>query len=70
MLIWLGMEGVGKKLADTDEWSSLEEAKVSSKCKNVIAWDEQGPVLWRSKLTWVDLIILTQLKRKGAPDSA
>ena len=54
---------IGIRLPDTDEWLSLEEAKVSPKCRNVIAWDdEHGPVLWRSKLTLCDFAALAAIE--------
>jgi len=46
------------------EWLSVAEAKVSPKCKNVIAWDkEHGPVPWRSKLTLSDIAALASIKK-------
>ena len=52
---------IGIRLPD-GEWLSLEEAKVSPKCKNVIAWDK-GPVLWRSKLTLLDFAVMASVKK-------
>ena len=54
---------LGIILPDTGEWLSVEEAKVSPKCKNVIACDdEEGFVLWRSKLTLADIAALAAIK--------
>ena len=57
-------EGVlGIILPDTGEWLSVEEAKVSPKCKNVIACDmEEGFVLWRSKLSVADIVALASIR--------
>ena len=49
--------------ADSGEWLSVAEAKVSPKCKNVIAWGEQGPVLWRSKLTLCDFAAMAAINK-------
>lgn len=55
---------IGIRLPDTDEWLSLEEAKVSPKCRNTIAWDdEHGPVPWRSKLKFCDIMALASIKK-------
>jgi len=44
------------------EWLSVEDARVSPKCKNVIAWEKGGgPVLGMSRMTWLDLVVLMQL---------
>ena len=48
---------LGIRLPDTGEWLSVEEARVSPKCSNVIAFDaEHGAVLWRSKRTLCEII--------------
>ena len=50
------------RLSGTGEWLSLAEVKVSPKCKNVIAWGEDGPVLWRSELTVADIAALAAIE--------
>jgi len=55
---------IGIRLPDTGEWLSLEEPKVSPKCRNTIAWDdEHGPVLWRTKLALSDFAALASIKK-------
>ena len=54
---------LGVVLPDTGVWLSVAEAKVSPKCRNVIAWDkEEGFVLWRSKLTLADIAALAAVE--------
>ena len=56
-------EGTMGIIPPDGEWLSVEEARVSPKCKNVIAWEKGGgPVLGRSKMTWLNLVVLMQLK--------
>lgn len=55
---------MGIVLPDAGEWLSVAEARVSHKCRNVIAWDkEHGAVLWRSKLTLSDIAELAAIKK-------
>jgi len=57
---------IGITLPDSGRWLSIEEARVSPRCRNVIVWgDEQGPLLWRSKLKLWDLVALIHVKSKG-----
>jgi len=56
-------EEIGIILPDTGEWMSMAEAKVSPKCKNMIAWNqEHEEVLWRSKLSLADIAALASIK--------
>jgi len=57
---------IGITLPDSGQWISIEEARVSPKCTNVIVWDrEQGPLVWRSKLKLCDVVALVYAKRQG-----
>ena len=57
---------IGITLPDNGQWLTIEEARVSPRCRNFIVWDdEQGPVLWRSKLKLCDGVALAYAKRKG-----
>ncbi len=46
------------------EWLSMEEAKVSPRCRNVIAFDkEEDFMLWRSKMTLCDFMALASINK-------
>ena len=62
---------IGIRLPDTGQWLSVEEAKVSPKCENVIVWDdEQGVLLWRSKLTFCEMLAKASMEEKSRSQSA
>lgn len=57
---------IGIRLPDTGEWMSLQEAKESPQCKNVIAFDEEHQILlWRPRhFKWCNLVMLAYSEKE------